>query len=252
LKLDNFLILVVALAVVGVSVYVTDRFWDHEKRREHTDVAGFIYAGVAVLYAVLLAFVVILGWETLSSAQATTYDEADQLANIYWIAHGVPAPAGPAVDKLCLDYAHTVINVEWPMMDEGKSSPRVQDLMNQIRDDVFRFNPTDDRQEVLYEQAVESVNNLSGDRRDRLDAMSETVPEPIWVALIAGGIIMTGFCLLFGLKNRKVHILMVMGVAALVVISLLLIKNMQYPFSGDPHIGPTSFQVFLSTLSPAR
>ena len=37
----------------------------------------------------LLAFVVIVGWETLSSAHATTYTEADQLSNVYWIARSL-------------------------------------------------------------------------------------------------------------------------------------------------------------------
>jgi Protein of unknown function (DUF4239) len=245
--LDLWILLGVLLAA-GLSVYVVHRYWDHEKRQEHTDVAGFIFAGVAVLYAVLLAFVVILGWETLSSARATTYTEADQLSNIYWIARSFPAPQGPPIEGLALKYAHTVIDREWPLMDEGKSSPEAQDLLDQIRTDVFRFAPRSSQQQVLYEQAVVSVNGLTAARRDRLDAMTETVPEPIWVALIVGGFIMIGFCLLFGVKSTAVHTGMVVGIAALITISLILIKDMQYPFAGNPHIGPGAFEVFLRSI----
>jgi hypothetical protein len=39
---------------------------------------------------------------------------------------------------------------------------------------------------------------------------------------------------------------MVAALAILVVISLLLIKEIQYPFAGNPHIGPDAFEVFLS------
>jgi Protein of unknown function (DUF4239) len=249
--LDLWILLGVLLAS-GLSVYLVHRYWDHEKRQEHTDVAGFIFAGVAVLYAVLLAFVVILGWETLSSARATTYTEADQLSNIYWIARGFPAPEGSPIEDLTLKYAHTVIDREWPLMNEGRSSPEAQDLLDQIRADVFRFTPRTSQQQVLYEQAVVSVNGLTAARRDRLDAMNETVPEPIWVALIAGGFIMIGFCLLFGVKSTAVHIGMVVGIAALVTISLILIKDMQHPFAGNPHIGPGAFEVFLRTIPSPR
>jgi hypothetical protein len=114
MSLLNLGILLVVLLGCAVSVYLIHRYWAHEKRQEHTDVAGFIFAGVAVLYAVLLAFVVILGWETLSSARATTYSEADQLSNVYWISRSFPAPQGPAIEHLTLDYAHTVIDREWP------------------------------------------------------------------------------------------------------------------------------------------
>ena len=252
MSLLNLGILLVVLLGCGVSVYLIHRYWAHEKRQEHTDVAGFIFAGVAVLYAVLLAFVVILGWETLSSARATTYSEADQLSNVYWISRSFPAPQGPAIEHLTLDYAHTVIDREWPLMNRGKSSLEAQVLLNQIRSAVFRFMPRSGQQQALYEQAVVSVNSLTAARRDRLDAMSETVQEPIWVALITGGVITVGFCLLFGVKSRTVHIVMVVGIAALITISLILIKNMQYPFAGNPHIGPEAFEVFLRSLPSSR
>ena len=102
-------------------------------------------------------------------------------------------------------------------MNEGKSSPLAQDLLTQIRAAwVFRFSPRTSQQQVLYEQAVVSVNSLTAARRDRLDAMTEEVPEPIWVALIVGAVIVIAFCLLFGLKSRAVHIGMVMAIAAFI------------------------------------
>jgi Ni/Fe-hydrogenase subunit HybB-like protein len=252
MSLPNLWIFLGALLASGLSVYLVHRYWAHEKRREHTVVAGFIFAGVAVLYAVLLAFVVILGWETLNSAHATTYTEADQLSNIYWIARSLPAPQGPAIEDLTLKYAHTVIDREWPLMNEGKTSPEAQRLLTQIRADVFRFSPRTRQQQVLYEQAVVSVNGLTAARRDRVDAMTEEVPEPIWVALIAGAVITIGFCLLFGLKNLTVHIGMVMAIAALITISLILIKDMQYPFAGNPRVGPEAFEVFLRSIPSSR
>jgi Ni/Fe-hydrogenase subunit HybB-like protein len=248
MNLPNLWIFLGALLGSGLSVYLVHRYWAHEKRKEHTEVAGFIFAGVAVLYAVLLAFVVIMGWETLSSAHATTYTEADQLSNVYWIARSLPAPQGRVIEDLTLKYAHTVIDREWPLMNEEKSSPVAQDLLTQIRADVFRFSPRTSQQQVLYEQAVVSVNSLTAARRDRLDAMTEEVPEPIWVALIVGAVIVIAFCLLFGLKSRAVHIGMVMAIAALITINLILIKDMQYPFAGNPHVGPEAFEVFLSAI----
>ena len=231
------------LVVAGLVVHFVHEYWPHEKRREHTDVAGFIFAGVAVLYAVML------GWENLGSARATTYSEADQLDNVYWLSRHLPPPQGPAIAGLTVAYAHTVIGTEWPLMNQGETSPRAQALLNQIRVRVFAFKPRAGQQQALYEQALASVNDLSAARRDRLASMLDTVPEPLWVALIAGGVITVGFCLLFGVENQAVHIGMVAGIAALITISLLLVKNMQYPFAGDPHIGPGAFEIFLGNVT---
>ena len=246
----DLVILLGALVVASLAVVLVHRYWSHEERRKHTDVAGFIFAGVAVLYAVMVGFVVLVGWEGLNSARATTYSEANQLANVYWASRNLPPPQGPAIAGLTVAYAHTVVDTEWPLMDRGETSPQAQAILNQIRDRVFAFQPRTGQQQALYEQALANVNDLSAARRTRLVSMSETVPEPLWVALIFGGVITVAFCLLFGLENQPVHIAMVAGVAALVTISLLLVKDMQHPFAGDPHIGPEAFQIFLGNVQP--
>jgi hypothetical protein len=239
-----------ALVVAGLAVRLVHKHWPHQKRQKHTDVAGFIFAGVAVLYAVMLAFVVIVSWEGLGSARTTTYSEADQLANVYWVSRNFPPPQGPAIASLSVAYADTVVGTEWPLMNQGESSPQAQALLNQIRNRVFAFQPRTGQQQALYEQALSNVNDLSAARRDRLASMNDVIPAPLWVALIAGGVITVAFCLLFGLESRAVHITMVVGIAALITISLLLIKEMQHPFAGNPHIGPEAFKIFLENVQP--
>jgi hypothetical protein len=239
-------ILLGVLVVVSLSVHLIHKYWPYAKRQKHNDVAGFIFAAVAVFYAVLLAFVVVVGWENLDSAREATYTEADQLANIYWISRHLPSPQGAAIEGLSLKYAHTVIDIEWPLMEKGESSQQAQLLLDQIRDDVFDFTPRSVRQQALYEQALVSVDGLSAARRDRLVDMDESIQEPLWVVLITGGVITVSFCLLFGLESKTAHIGMVAGLAVLITISLLLVEDIQYPFAGSPHIGPTALEVFLS------
>jgi Protein of unknown function (DUF4239) len=241
-------VLLCVLAGVFLSVHLMHKYWPYTKRREHNDVAGFVFAGIGVMYGVLLAFVVIVASDGLASARAITYVEANQLADVYWMSHGLPQPQGAAIQGLALDYAHTVIGTEWPLMAKDETSGQAQLLLDQMRDDVLGFRPRSDQQEFIYEQDLTSVNALSSARRDRLVAMNDTIPEPMWIVLIIGGMITVGFCLLFGLQNKIVHAGMVASLAVLITISLILIKNMQYPFVGDPHVGPEAFEIFLAQV----
>jgi hypothetical protein len=245
-------ILLGVLLVAAAGVHLTQRHWPYTNRREHNDVAGFIFAAVGVLYAVLLAFVVIAVWENLNTARDTTYSEANELANIYWISRSLPLPQGATIENLTLAYAHTVIDREWPLMAQRRSSPQATHLVYLIRNAVFGFSPQPGQQQALYEQAVVSVNGLAAARRDRLDSIGEMIPPLLWLALIAGAVITVGFCLLFGLPNKAAHIGMVAVLAALITISLLLIKDMEYPFAGAVRIGPDAFKVFLSRLPAPR
>jgi hypothetical protein len=61
-------------------------------REENNDVAGFIYAVLGVIYAVLLALVVIAVWEDFGRARVTVETEANALAEIFWLAHQLPVP----------------------------------------------------------------------------------------------------------------------------------------------------------------
>jgi hypothetical protein len=200
-----------------------------------------------VLYAVLLAFVVIVGWESLSSARSITYTEADQLSNIYYLSRFLPSPQGPAIAALTVKYAQTVVEDEWPLMGKkGESSAQAQDLVYQIRDGVFDFYPQTGQQQALYTQALASVNAFSAARRDRLVSMNDVIPGPLWVVLIAGAVITVGFSLLFGLENKTAYIGMVASLAVLIALTLILVKNMQHPYAGTIRIGPEAFEVFLT------
>src|SRR5918998_1901968 len=75
-------VMVCAVALVAVAgLEVMQRLVPAARRREHNDVAGFIYAVVGVIYAVLLALMVIAVWEEHEAAKATVREEANELAD---------------------------------------------------------------------------------------------------------------------------------------------------------------------------
>jgi hypothetical protein len=250
---SDITLLVTALIVTGAGLYLTQRFIPHHRREPHNDVAGFIFAAVAVLYAVPLAFVVIAVWGNSDAARQTTFKEADALAGVYWISRQLPAPLGPQLEKQTLDYANTVIDTEWPEMSQHHtSSPAATALVYDIRDSVFAFNPATVQQQVLYEHAVSHVEDLASERRARLNQVNDEVPPMLWVVLIAGAVLTIGFTFLFGLSNTWAHILMVVTMTALMMVSLLVIKEMSYPYSGSTKVDPKAFEVFLTRLPPPR
>ena len=97
-------------AVIGLSL--VQRLVPVSVRKEHNDVAGFIYAALGVIYAVLLALVVIAVWEEFGRARVTVESEANALAEIFWLAHELPEPEGPHLQELARSYAREVAENE--------------------------------------------------------------------------------------------------------------------------------------------
>ena len=61
----------------------------------NNEVAGFKFATVGVLYAVLLAFAVIVVWERFNDAEKYVAQEAGAAATVYSLSKGIAAEPGP-------------------------------------------------------------------------------------------------------------------------------------------------------------
>src|SRR5215217_6806584 len=115
----------VCLLALGGLILV-QRLVPTATRQQHNDVAGFIYAALGVIYAVLLALVVIAVWEEYGAAGETVEQEANATAEVFWLGHRLPEPAGPHVQELARSYAEEVIHKEWPLMEKGEAPMMAQ------------------------------------------------------------------------------------------------------------------------------
>ena len=232
---------VMLVAVVGLEA--VQRAVPAPRRREHNDVAGFIYAVVGVVYAVLLALVVIAVWEEHEAAKATVGSEANELAEVFWLAHRFPEPQGHRLQELARSYARVVVEEEWALMERGHSSPRAWALLDEMRLSVQDLGVRTPADQVLFEQGLDRVRGLADARRVRLVEDEEGIPAVLWAVLGFGGIVTVSFTYLFGLENTWSHRLMVAAVSGLIALVLFTIGNLEYPFSGGTRIGPEAFEL---------
>jgi hypothetical protein len=239
---------------------VVQRLVPTASRQPHNDVAGFIYAALGVIYAVLLALVVIAVWEEYGAAKETVEQEANAAADIFWLADRLPEPRGTHVQELVRSYAQEVVHREWPLMEQGQAplmthergTPAGWTIIDDIRQDIQNFEPRTKAQEQLYAEGLDQVDSLSDARRMRLVAAEEGVPGVLWAVLIFGGMAAVGFTYLFGLQNTWAHRLMVVTLAAVIGLVLFTIGALEYPFSGGARIGTGAFDLILQRFETSE
>jgi hypothetical protein len=236
----------VLMAVVGLAV--VQRLVPPERREEHNDVAGFIYAVLGVAYAVVLAFMLIAVWQDYNTAQTTVESEANELAGVYFLASRLPEPQRTHVQDLARMYARVVVEEEWPMMEQGQTSPRADSLLGQLRFELLEFDPHTRGEQVLYERGLTDLHNAVDARRSRLLEVREGIPNLLWVVLVVGGVITVSFTYLFGLKSNVAHALMVAALTLLICAILFTIGEFDYPFSGVVEIRPEAFREALRSF----
>src|SRR5215210_7807641 len=134
------IIALVMLIAVG-GVVLEQRLFSIDRRRQNNDVGGFIYAGLGVSYAVLLGLMLVAVWEQWNAAQDVASDEANELAGIFWFAHTLPQPEGRHIQELARSYAQVVVEEEWPLMEQGKASPKAWDTLDELRGTILGLDP---------------------------------------------------------------------------------------------------------------
>lgn len=255
-----------AAAVVGLSVglallgqALVRRRVPHATLVAHTVVAGYVYATLAVVYAVILAQVVVAAWDGYEEARAAAEAEASAALDLFRLAEGFPQPARGEIEAALIAYARAVVDEEWPAM-ASRAAPTAEAAARVVA--LYRVY---DRVEggalatsARYAASLDELDELDDARGLRLLASRRGLPGLMWTVLVAGGVLTVGFAYFFGVENRIAQGSMLAALAALIALLLLLVQSLDAPFRGAARLPPDGFGRMLElgeqeagTLPPA-
>jgi hypothetical protein len=240
------------LILVGLTTLVAmvgpplvRRYVTLEKLTPNNEVAGFKFATVGVLYAVFLAFVIILVWQKYSDADSTVTKEAGAAAAIYHLSYGIPAPGGAALRTSLSNYLKLVISDEWPAMDRGHASKPALEALESIYTALLADATGEQRDSALTSELFYQLDMLTQMRRARLLAAEGFVPGIVWIVLFGGATLTIAFALFFGTQNLRAQSIMMGLLSALIFAELLIVVATDHPFTGTVKVGPEALSEVL-------
>ena len=214
----------------------------------NNEVAGFIYAVIGVIYAVLLGFTAIIVWEKFDKVELVVEREANELADLYRDSRTFPDDVRRELETHLRDYARLVVEKEWPAMAEGRSSPEAWEAYSRVWRTYHRFQPQNESEKIWYVQSLTRLNELGDQRRLRLLGSREGMPALMWVVLLGAGVVTVGFSFFFSTINTTAQVLMTAGLAITISLVLLAILAMHHPFAGITRVEPDAFNQFLEIV----
>src|ERR1700687_4188245 len=172
------------LATLGPAL--VRRFVALERLTTNNEIAGFKFATVGVLYAVLLAFVIIVVWEKFTNAELEVVHEAGAAENIYRLSQGLGDTTGADLRNAVAAYLKTAIADDWPAMDSGV--PGASTSTKQARDAVYTMLSVvnDQATRAIVSEIFRQLDRMTESRRARLIAAEGAVPNVIWLVLLGG------------------------------------------------------------------
>jgi len=225
------IIVAIALAAVGLH-FVLQRRTKFEALRKSNDVAGFLFAAVATIFAVVLGFLVIIVWEKYDAAVANSQVEVAAVSDLYRDVLPYPAAERDQIRHELHDYMDTVVRVEWPAMQRGKSPTAAIRDLELIAWHVERFQPATMAESNAQSKAMDQVERLLDARRLRIHQNEPSVPLILWFALIVGACSLIGFAFMFGVENQTSQLIMTGILATVIGLLFVVVYEFDSPFSG--------------------
>lgn len=224
-----------------------------QELRANHEVGAVILTVVAQVYAVLLSFIVIVVWGQYTDTEMTTMREASSIGSMYWLAQGLPDAERREVQISLRNYTQAVVTEEWPLMAQGVDLNNLPDQAWIEHDDIWleinTLSPTTPKETNVQMELLEEMRTLDQDRRMRLLSAQRRMPGLMWVILLGGGVITVAYTYLFGSKHIWVQAGMTIGMVAVFGLILILIAELDTPFSGHVQIHPTGFQSLLNLMN---
>ncbi len=244
--------MILALTVIGALLLqaIVHRVLPAALRRDHTELGSAIFAVIGTTYAVLLAFMATTAWEQHSTAEALARHEADLLGNIHVASTAMPAAENAAIRDDVARYLRQVISTEWPAQIAGKTVAAQDRFLADMERRVFGFTPQGEAQANAQKFLMDALTDVASARRDRRLAADGTIPDLVWVVLLAGGGLLVCFSFVLGAPHPGLHALMTAALVASGALVLLLIIGLSSPFHGAVSIAPDAYAAVLAEIAP--
>jgi Protein of unknown function (DUF4239) len=236
LWIATLLIVVLPAIIAMCGPVLVRRRVDLARLATNNEIAGFKFATVGVIYAVLLAFAVIVVWEKFSDAETAVIQEAGAAATLYRLAAG-PESEAVAVRAALGDYLKLAIARDWPQMATATGSPEVTHSLNALYALAQRLTDNRSRQTAASIEMFKQLDTITAARRTRLHLATGVVPPVLWSVLFTGAALTVAFTFFFGTENLPAQVMMTGILAVLVFMGLLVIVSIDHPFTGPVGVG---------------
>ena len=184
LWLAMLLLVVLPTIIAMCGPIVVRRSVNLEHLTTNNEVAGFKFAVVGVIYAVLVAFAVIVVWEKFSEAQGAVVREAGASETLFRLAAGSD-PKMVAARAALRNYLKLAVDRDWPRMAMEKDSREVTEALDALYATALHLTEGEPRPSALLIETFKQLDSITEARRVRLHLATGVVPNIIWLVLFS-------------------------------------------------------------------
>src|SRR4051812_27050236 len=230
--------LLVALAIVVAAAAFAALLMVALRRRLSGPVLSEPTRGTPMLtmlgtaFAVLLAFITLAAFQTYNGAKSGAASEATSVLEMFRTAEFFPADQRDELRSDLVCYGRAVVSAEWPAMADGHGAPLVDRWIAAYRDLFTVVDVRSGRGQGGFQELLQEARGRTDGRQERLEQAAPSVPTPLWLVLVLGGVVAVVLQLAMADRRERLAVQcgMIAGVAAIVAAGLLLVWFLDHPY----------------------
>ncbi|WP_158886868.1 DUF4239 domain-containing protein [Amycolatopsis anabasis] len=246
------LFIVVALALAWGSVFLfrsrTAELFRGEDGESRNSLLDLVLTGTGLFYGLLLGLIAAATYSTYSDAADTVASEATSIAALYRDVSGYPEPIRGQLRGDLEHYVHYVINDAWPAQRRGEIPTEGVVLSSRMLDRLTAFEPPTSGKEIVHAETFKQFNNFIEKRRERLNAVTASLPTALWVVLVLGAVVNLALMAMLAVERLAAHLVVSGMFAFFVGMMIFLIAALDNPFLGEFSVEPTPLVLLQENL----
>jgi hypothetical protein len=239
--------IILSIMLTSMLMILMHRMILFDVRQKHNNVIGFLISVVGVLYALIMASVLVIAINHFQEARVVVEREASLVGDIVRDAQVIPQIA-PRIRQLAKAYLVTVIDEEWPAQKREERPTGGSQALIEINKLISAYEPMTRREFTYFDALMKELDETYDARRDRVFRASEGIAPEVWTVTLAGGLITLCFALLFGVESQGMHLLLASMLAVSIALILALILIFDTPFAGGISVSDQPYRLVLKQI----
>lgn len=210
-----------------------------ERARAFKAISPGILPPLAIIFALLVAFLASQAWNDMDRAHATVNREAGALRATVLLAAAFPGEPEARLRDLIRRYIQETVDQEWPAMADRHATLTIAPArLAEALGVVLSLEDESEGQETAQREMVASLQNALEARRQRIILSQASVNWVKWtVLLVQAGLTLLTVAMVHS-DNRGANRIILAIFATGIGVAIVLIASHSRPFTGEVSVRP--------------
>lgn len=239
---------VIFISVSTITLLFLKRYLPQKLADQDNAVVGNVSNLVSLIYGVLAGLTALYLINNISYAADAVQREANAVVDMYRETTWLKQPMQDQLKVHLKKYIDTVIEVEWPLMRQGKNIDNQGDfIIEEVDDKLKEYNTSNQSEALLVRDMQQEIKALYDARQQRIQLSSASLNSEIWIVIILGTILMIAINYFYTV-NVFMHLICIAAVALMASAMSFLLLSLDRPFQGEFVIEPVAFKSVISFI----